>query len=156
MAAYYGTLSLLFAALCKVLTGRICDAIGHRLPAFVANCLIALSALGIALSVNSTIGLYVFGILGAGVAWSLSTTMPRFINEFCGAEEKGRGVGITHLAWSVGLLFGQLIGGKLESISVPLPFFVAAGLVVISAGLALALWLGKDVDAVPALDADAL
>ena len=156
MAAYYGTLSLLFAALCKILTGCICDAIGHRLPAFVANCLIALSAIGIALSVNSTVGLYVFGILGAGVAWSLSTTMPRFINEFCGAEEKGRGVGIKHFAWSVGLLFGQLISGTLESISVSLPFFVAAGLVVISAGLALALWLGKDVDAIPTLNADVL
>ena len=156
MAGYYGAVSLLFVALCTVLIGRICDAIGHRLPAFVANCLIALSAIGIAFSVNSTIGLYVFGILGAGVAWSLSTTMLRFINEFFGAEEKGRGVGITHLAWSTGFLFGKLIGGKLESISVSLPFFVAAGLVVISAGLALALWLGKDVDAVPTLNADAL
>lgn len=142
--AYYGTLSLLFAALCKILTGRICDAIGHRLPAFVANCLISLIAFGLAFSVNSVILLYVFGILASGIAWSLSTTMPRFINELCRLEEKGRGVGITHLAWSSGFLLGQLIGGYLESVNVALPFGVAGVAVASSAVFAFLLWRSKN------------
>ncbi len=141
MAGYYGTLSLVFASLCQILTGRVCDAIGTRIPAFVTTCLIALSAGLIALSVNSVVLLYASGILGAGAAWSLSVTMPRFINEFSDADEKGHGVGITHLAWSAGFLSGQVVSGWLEAASVSTPFVIAGGLVTISAGLALRLWL---------------
>ncbi|MCZ6677040.1 MAG: MFS transporter [Candidatus Poribacteria bacterium] len=141
MAGYFGASRDLFASCCQLLSGRICDAVGARPTAFVATCLVALSAVLIALYTHSTALLYAAGVFSAGAAWSVSVTMPRFIDEFSTVEEKGRGVGITHLAWSSGFLSGHVVGGRLESVHVTLPFIVAAGLVTISAILALQLWL---------------
>ena len=102
---YYGAMSLLFAFGCQLTVGRVCDVVGHRAPALVANVIVTLLAFGVAFFHDSLIALEVYGILGAGAAWGLSTTIPRFINEFTEPHEKGHGVGLTHLAWSTGVSF---------------------------------------------------
>ena len=61
-----------------------------------------------------------------------------------GWRKKGRGVGITHLAWSSGFLLGQLIGGYLERVNVALPFGVAGVAVASSAVFAFLLWRSKN------------
>jgi MFS family permease len=137
---YYGAMSLLFAFGCQLAVGRICDAIGHRTPALVANALVTLLAFGVAFFHDSLIALEVFGILGAGAAWSLSTTIPRFINEFTEPHEKGHGVGLTHLAWSTGFLLGYVASGFLINISVHVPFIVAGISLIFSTGIAYRLW----------------
>ena len=137
---YYGSISLLFAFGCQLAVGRICDAIGHRTPALVANALVTFLAFGVAFFHKSLVALEVFGILGAGAAWGLSTTIPRFINEFTEPHEKGRGVGLTHLAWSTGFLLGYVASGFLINISVHVPFIVAGISLMISTGIAYRLW----------------
>ena len=136
---YYGAMSLLFAFGCQLAVGRICDVIGHRTPALVANALVTLLAFGVAFFHDSLIALEVFGILGAGAAWSLSTTIPRFINEFTEPHEKGHGVGLTHLAWSTGFLLGYVASGFLVNFSVQIPFIVAGIFLVFSTGIAYRL-----------------
>ncbi len=136
---YYGAMSLLFAFGCQLAVGRICDAIGHRTPALVANALVTLLAFGVAFFHDSLIALEVFGILGAGAAWSLSTTIPRFINEFTEPHEKGHGVGLTHLAWSTGFLLGYVASGFLINFSVHVPFIVAGIFLMFSTGIAYKL-----------------
>ena len=136
---YYGAVSLLFAFGCQLAVGRICDAIGHRTPALVANALVTLLAFGVAFFHDSLIALEIFGILGAGAAWSLSTTIPRFINEFTEPHEKGHGVGLTHLAWSTGFLLGYVASGFLVNISVQVPFIVAGISLIFSTGIAYRL-----------------
>ena len=136
---YYGAVSLLFAFGCQLAVGRICDAIGHRTPALVANALVTLLAFGVAFFHDSLIALEIFGILGAGAAWSLSTTIPRFINEFTEPHEKGHGVGLTHLAWSTGFLLGYVASGFLVNISVQVPFIVAGISLIFSTGVAYRL-----------------
>ena len=136
---YYGAMSLLFAFGCQLAVGRICDVIGHRTPALVANALVTLLAFGVAFFHDSLIALEVFGILGAGAAWSLSTTIPRFINEFTEPHEKGHGVGLTHLAWSTGFLLGYVASGSLVNFSVQIPFIVAGIFLVFSTGIAYRL-----------------
>ena len=136
---YYGAMSLLFAFGCQLAVGRICDAIGHRTPALVANALVTLLAFGVAFFHDSLIALEVFGILGAGAAWSLSTTIPRFINEFTEPHEKGHGVGLTHLAWSTGFLLGYVASGFLINFSVHVPFIVAGIFLIFSTGIAYKL-----------------
>ena len=136
---YYGAVSLLFAFGCQLAVGRICDAIGHRTPALVANVIVTLLAFGVAFFHDSLIALEVFGILGAGAAWSLSTTIPRFINEFTEPHEKGHGVGLTHLAWSTGFLLGYVASGFLVNISVQVPFIVAGISLIFSTGIAYRL-----------------
>ncbi|MDE0685478.1 MAG: MFS transporter [Candidatus Poribacteria bacterium] len=137
---YYGAVSLLFAFGCQLAVGRICDRIGHRAPALVANAIVTLLAFGMAFFHDSLIALEVFGILGAGAAWSLSTTIPRFINEFTEPHEKGHGVGLTHLAWSSGFHIGYVASGYLINISVQVPFIVAGISLILSTGVAYRLW----------------
>ena len=137
---YYGAVSLLFAFGCQLIVGRICDAIGHRMPALVANALVTLLAFGVAFFHDSLIALEVFGVLGAGAAWGLSTTIPRFINEFTEPHEKGHGVGLTHLAWSTGFLLGYVASGFLINFSVQVPFIVAGIFLIFSTGIAYKLF----------------
>ncbi|MXV81884.1 MFS transporter [Candidatus Poribacteria bacterium] len=137
---YYGAVSLLFAFGCQLAVGRICDAIGHRTPALMANALVTLLAFGVAFFHDSLIALEVFGILGAGAAWGLSTTIPRFINEFTEAHEKGHGVGLTHLAWSTGFLLGYVASGFLINFSVHVPFIVAGIFLIFSTAIAYKLF----------------
>ncbi|MDE0484125.1 MAG: MFS transporter [Candidatus Poribacteria bacterium] len=140
---YYGAVSLLFAFACQLVTGKICDAVGHRIPALVANVIVTILAFGLAFFHNSLVGLEIFGILGAGAAWALSTTIPRFINEFTNPDEKGHGVGITHLAWSTGFLLGYVASGFLINISVYVPFIVAGFFLICSTSIAYKLWHTK-------------
>ena len=137
---YYGAVSLLFAFGCQLAVGRICDVIGHRMPALVANALVTLLAFGVAFFHDSLIALEVFGILGAGAAWGLSTTIPRFINEFTEPHEKGHGVGLTHLAWSTGFLLGYVASGFLINFSVQVPFIVAGISLIFSTAIAYKLF----------------
>ncbi|MYC75879.1 MFS transporter [Candidatus Poribacteria bacterium] len=137
---YYGAISLLFAFGCQLAVGRICDAIGHRTPALVTNALVTLLAFGVAFFHDSLIALEVFGVLGAGAAWGLSTTIPRFINEFTEPHEKGHGVGLTHLAWSTGFLLGYVASGFLINFSVQIPFIVAGIFLIFSTGIAYKLF----------------
>ena len=136
---YYGAVSLLFAFGCQLAVGKICDVIGHRMPALVANAMVTLLAFGVAFFHDSLIALEVFGILGAGAAWSLSTTIPRFINEFTEPHEKGHGVGLTHLAWSTGFLLGYVASGFLINFSVHVPFIVAGIFLIFSTGISYKL-----------------
>ena len=112
----YGAASLLVAAAFQLITGRILDRAGTRLPAAVAATAVMLCALGAAVFGRELWGLYVFGIAGAAAAWSLSTTMPPLINELAGAAEKGRLMALTHLLWSAGMLSGSLLGGALDTL----------------------------------------
>ncbi len=123
-----------------MVTGKICDTKGHRLPALVANIFITLLAFGLVFFHNSLFGLELFGILGAGAAWALSTTIPRFINEFTTPQEKGHGVGLTHLAWSTGFLLGFVASGYLLKISTYLPFLVAGVFLISSSCIAYKLF----------------
>ena len=143
LTGYYGAMSLVFAFACQFVTGKICDAKGHRFPALVANIVVTFLAFGLVFFHNSLLGLEFFGILGAGAAWALSTTIPRFINEFTTPQEKGHGVGLTHLAWSTGFLLGYVVSGYLYKISDPLPFIVTGFFLICSSCIAYKLFIIK-------------
>ncbi|MEE2754530.1 MAG: hypothetical protein VX910_11150, partial [Candidatus Latescibacterota bacterium] len=73
-------------------------------------------------------GLYVWGIIAAASAWSLSTTMPGLIQLIARDEEKGKLVGTAHSVWSAGMLIGNLGGGWLVNFRPGMPFFIGSGL----------------------------
>ena len=133
-------MSLLFAFGCQLATGKICDTVGHRAPAFVSAATVTLLAFGVAFFHKSLVALEIFGVLGTGAAWALSTTIPRFINEFTAPDEKGHGVGMTHLAWSAGFLAGYVASGFLVNLSVQIPFLVAGIFLTASTAIAYRLW----------------
>lgn len=124
-ATDYTAISLTIAACFQVLTGRLCDRMGRWRPILVSASLVTISALGLALSAHTLVGIYVFGILATASAWSLSTTMPGLIQLIARENEKGRVVGAAHLAWSMGMLSGSLGGGKLIDWGIAWPFGIS-------------------------------
>lgn len=125
-AANFTAVSLVIAAGCQMLVGRLADSIGPRWPTLTASTCVALSAIGIGLFAESVTGLFVFGITGAAAAWSVSTMMPRLIDYITEAGEKGRVVGMAHLGWSLAMLTGSLWGGQAVEWDPGLPFFVVS------------------------------
>ena len=138
--SYYSGLSLLIASLFQIMTGKLCDIVGRRKPVIIATIFITLSAAMTGVFAHSVLGLFIFGIMGAASAWSLSTTMPSLINDLTGEKDKGRGVGVTHLAWSAGMLSGNLVAGKIVDFNVRLPFYIATAGCIIAVVLAFALF----------------
>ena len=121
----YSAISLTCACAAQFLTGRLCDRIGRWRPVLVAASLVTVSAVGLALTASTLTGLYTFGILASVSAWSLSTTMPGILQLTAKEGEKGRVVGIAHVAWSAGMLSGNLGAGKLVEWGPGLPFGIA-------------------------------
>jgi MFS family permease len=138
-AAHYSAVSLVIAAVFQLMTGRLCDRFGRRRPMVIAAWLVALSAALLAAFGETLAGLYVFGIMGAATAWSLSTTMPGLIADIAGDGEKGRVLGATHFCWSAGMLSGNLVGGDLVERSVTVAFAVGAAAALLAAVTATAL-----------------
>ena len=138
-AAYYGTASLLFASACQILVGRVCDRCGRK--RMVAGLTAGIAAIGVATAVfsDSLVGLYVCGILGAGIAWSLSTTIPGLVSDVAPREEHGRALGLMHIAWSAGYLVGTQTGGWLVDVASGLPFLLMGLLNLVAVGAALRL-----------------
>ena len=138
-AALYSGISLALAASCQLLTGRIADHVGRRRPAVVLSALIALTAILTGVFAGSVPGLYLFGILGACAAWSLSTVMPGLIKDVSAPGEEGRTLALTHLVWSTAMLLGSLAGGWLVAFGSGLPFLLIGIVNVASVVIALAL-----------------
>ncbi|MGQ9554163.1 MAG: MFS transporter [Anaerolineae bacterium] len=138
-AAYYGTASLLFASACQLLTGRICDRYGRRRLLVVLTGLISVISLLTSLFTKSLAGLYGCGILGAGIAWSLSTTIPGLVSDVAPREEHGRTLGLMHVFWSTGMLAGTQVGGWLVDVNSSLPFLVMGSVNILTVVSALIL-----------------
>ena len=139
VTGFFGGSSDIFACICLSITGIICDRIGVIKPAIVSHLLIFVSLIGLMIALHSAIGFFIVGVLASGAAWSLSTTMPRFIKQFLSDDETGRGVGLVHLAWSIGFLFGYFTTSVLVSFNPHLPLMLALLSVSISALLVLKL-----------------
>ncbi|MDP6775504.1 MAG: MFS transporter, partial [Candidatus Latescibacteria bacterium] len=103
-ATTYTAVSLTVAGAFQVVTGGLCDRIGRWRPILTATVCITVSAVGLTLVPNSLVGLYVFGTLAAASYWSLSAAGPGLLRLGAKEGEEGRGVGVSHLVWSAGML----------------------------------------------------
>lgn len=143
ITGFLGGSSDIFACLCLQVAGIICDRTGVIKPAIGSHFLILASLFGLMLSAHSVTGFFVAGILASGAAWSLSTTMPRFIKRFSSDGETGRGVGFLHLAWSLGFLSGYFVASLLIGLGQQIPLICAMVSVSVSAGLIFTLDRGQ-------------
>lgn len=138
VVSQYAAVSLLLAAGCQLLTGRIVDRVSRTAPPVVLTALIPICGLLAALSARSLPALFAVGVLGTCVAWSLSATLPSLVREIAGPAEEGRILGYLHLIWSIAMLGGTLLGGAIVDLDPSLPFAVVA---VLNVPTALATWL---------------
>lgn len=133
-AAYYGTVSLVFASACQLAAGRVLDHFGCGRPTVVLTALLGAIAVVTTFFTQSLVGLYVCGVLGAGIAWGLATATPSLISQLTPRDEHGRAMGLTQVATSLGMLGGTLLGGWLVDTNSGLPF-LAVGLANLAAVL---------------------
>ena len=126
MPFFYHSVSLAVAACCQLLTGLLCDRYGRFWPLIVSALGIALSALGLAMFWESLTSLFIFGTSLTGTAWSVSTLVPKLINDVADPEEKNRLVGLGHMVWSAAMVTGSIVGGYLIEINPAIPFLTGA------------------------------
>jgi MFS family permease len=110
---YYTSVSLVLSAVCQVGMGRIVDRYGARVPVVAAVTVLAVAVTGQALFVHSVWGLVLFGLLGAGAAWSVSVSMTTLVQGLSTDETRARLLGITHVSWSGGFLGGTFRASRL-------------------------------------------
>lgn len=141
-AALFGTVSLIFAALAQLCTGRIIDAVGPGGPALTLSILVPLVAVmsALALAVGSDPALFAVGVVGTAVAWSLSGTTLPLIRATAPPTAVGQVVGLIHLLWSLAMLSGTLLAGWLVVLGTTIPFWTVALLTVPAIVAAYRLW----------------
>jgi len=135
--AIYSTASLIVASGAQLLVGRAADRFGHRWPTLAGYGALIVVALGLAASARQLWGVFLFGILGNAVAWSLAALLFCLVSDGVPRAEHGRAFGLLHAIWSMAMMSGALLGGALTRLTPGLPF-LAAGLLNI-ASLAVAV-----------------
>jgi MFS family permease len=91
-----------------------------------------LSGLGLAFFNRTVWGLFVFGVLGIAVAWSLSTLMMVWVNDGVEKSDQPSTFGLLHAVWSVSMITGSVIGGGLAGSLPGLPFLIAGSMNILS------------------------
>jgi len=114
-AADYTAASLVVAAICQVIAGRLLDRHGARGVVLCAAAAVTVGAVGKALLADHLWGLVLFGLVGSGAAWSLSVTMTTLIQELSTEATKARLLGVMHLVWSAGFVLGTAYTGYLAT-----------------------------------------
>jgi len=133
--AAYVTGSSIFATLVQLVAGRAADKYGVKLPTQVSFAVILFAILGLIVTGETLWGLYIFGSLGIGAAWALSTLLPGMVTRAAEPDIRGRVFGSLHLIWTVAMALGTLLGGNLIGIHIGLPFIVVGILNLIALGL---------------------
>jgi MFS family permease len=110
---YYTSASLVVSAVCQLGMGRIVDRFGARVPLMAAIVVLTGAVLGQGLLAHSAPGLIVFGLLGAGAAWSVSVSMTTLVRQLSTEAARSRLLGMTHVAWSAGFLGGTALASNL-------------------------------------------
>lgn len=155
VAAYYVTVSYVFASICQLAAGRVLDRYGRTGPTVVMTVAIGAISIITAAFAGNLAGLYVCGVLGAGIAWALATATPVLITTMSPPEEHGRTLGLTQVATFLGSIFGTQIGGWLVGVHGGLPFLVIGianlAMVVCASALGKRLTAAAAESIVPAL-----
>jgi MFS family permease len=124
LVAAYVTTTLIVASAAQLLAGRLADRKGARLPTLAAYSVLILSGLGLAASLGTVWGLFVFGVAGNAAAWSLSTMMYVWVNDGIPKAEHPPTFGLLHAVWSLSMMTGSVLGGWTVAALPGLPFLV--------------------------------
>ena len=124
LVALFVASSSIFASVTQLFAGWAADRWGERLPTVSAFSVILLAIAGTILTWQSVWGLYLFGALGVGAAWALSTVLPGLVKRSAEPEVHGRIFGMLHLLWTLAMILGTLLGGALLDIDLRLPFVI--------------------------------
>ena len=75
------------------------------------------AALGLAAFADKLWGVFLFGVMGLAVAWSLAALMFVLVSDGVPSAEHGRAFGLLHATWSLAMIGGALLGGTLMRVA---------------------------------------
>ncbi|MFC1936051.1 MFS transporter [Chloroflexota bacterium] len=130
LMASYAITRLIFAPI----WGRLSDHIGRKPVLMLGVFGYGLAMVMFGLATNLWM-LFVARILSGILSSATSPTTMAYVSDSTSAEERGGGMGILGAAMGLGMILGPGLGGLLGAESISMPFFLAAGMCVLSLGL---------------------
>ena len=133
----FGTVFALMQLVCAPLLGALSDRFGRR-PVI----LLSIFGLGfdyVLMALAPSLGWLFVGRVVSGICASNFSTAGAYIADVTPPEKRAASFGMLGAAFGVGFTLGPAVGGLLGSVSLRLPFWVAAGLTLANAVYGLAI-----------------
>lgn len=130
MATSFAAMQFLFGPA----LGQLSDAIGRR-PVLIVS-LIVMAGNYLALALAQTLTLLIVARLVSGIAAATQSTAFAYIADISTSETKAQRFGLIGAAFGLGFVLGPAMGGLLGSFGPRAPFYAAAALALLNAGLA--------------------
>lgn len=132
LAASYAVMRLIFGPI----WGGISDRVGRKpiLLIGILGYVITMIWFGLATQLWM---LFAARILSGILSSATAPTTMAYISDSTSEEERSGGMGLLGMAGGVGTIFGPVMGGFLAENSLSLPFFIAAGMALLSLILAI-------------------
>jgi MFS transporter, DHA1 family, multidrug resistance protein len=113
--------------------GRLSDRVGRKpiMMLGLAGYAISMTLMGMAQGLS---GLFLARILAGVLSSATLPTAMAVIADSTSPEERAKGMGILGAAFGLGVIFGPFLGGVLGHVRITLPFFVSAGLALLTLG----------------------
>jgi len=134
LVASYAVMRLIFGPI----WGGLSDRLGRKPILLIGISGYAITMVWFGLA-NTLWMLFAARILSGVLSSATAPTTMAFIGDSTPGDERGGGMGMLGAAGGVGTIIGPAMGGFLASDSLSIPFFIAAGLSVISLILAIIL-----------------
>ena len=135
-ALWGGILSTVFAVMQFVfgpILGSLSDAIGRRPVLLVSLCMMAVDYL--VMAVAGSIWLLLAARLVGGITAATHATASAYMADLSKPGEKAANFGLIGAGFGIGFVLGPLIGGLLGELGTRAPFYAAAGLALLNAGI---------------------
>ena len=123
LMASYAVMRLIFGPI----WGGISDKLGRKPVLMVGILGYGIAMIGFGLATRLWM-LFAARILSGVLSSATSPTTMAYVTDTTAEEDRSRGLGLLGAAGGVGAIFGPALGGLLAEISLPTPFFTAAGL----------------------------
>jgi len=134
LMASYAVMRLIFGPI----WGGISDKLGRKPVLMVGILGYGIAMIGFGLATRLWM-LFAARILSGVLSSATSPTTMAYVTDTTAEEDRSRGLGLLGAAGGVGAIFGPALGGLLAEISLPTPFFTAAGLSFLALLLVLIL-----------------
>lgn len=134
LVAAYGSATMVVASLAQFVAGRAADRWGARWPTLVSFVMMIACGLFLAVSHTTVIGLFVGGIGSIAAAWALATLMFVWVADGVPQEDHATLFGLLYAVWSISMIIGSILAGRLVEIAGALPFLVV-GLTTVAAAV---------------------
>ncbi|QKJ30477.1 TCR/Tet family MFS transporter [Mucilaginibacter mali] len=134
VTAYGGWLMVAYAVmqfLCSPIVGNLSDKYGRR-PVLLCS-LLGFSIDYFLCAFAPTYGLLFIGRIIAGMTGASFTTASAYISDVSTPEKKAANFGLIGVAFGVGFILGQGIGGLLGGLNIHYPFIAAGALALLNA-----------------------